>query len=301
MKSVVVGGSGFLGSHVADKLSDTGHEVVIYDLAESPYLRADQILVTGDIMDLEHLCAVIQGADYVYHFAGVADIQQAAEEPLKTIEYNILGTTYVLEACRRARVKRFIFSSSIYVYSHMGSFYRASKQACEKIIQNYQEDFGLPFTVLRFGSLYGPRANQYNIIRVYLEQAMREKRIYRHGNGDELREYIHVLDAAEASVRILDPKFENQFVIITGPQSMRVRDLLIMIREILNNEVEIEFGPPERIYHYRVTPYSYRPEKALKLVLDTYHDLGMGLLDIVYEVGEQLHKENPPDTIEPSK
>ena len=102
MKSVVVGGSGFLGSHVADKLSDTGHEVVIYDLAESPYLRADQILVTGDIMDLEHLCAVIQGADYVYHFAGVADIQQAAEEPLKTIEYNILGTTYVLEACRRA-------------------------------------------------------------------------------------------------------------------------------------------------------------------------------------------------------
>ncbi|MBI1388562.1 MAG: NAD-dependent epimerase/dehydratase family protein [bacterium] len=296
MKIVVIGGSGFLGSHVADRLSKQGHEVVVYDLTPSPYLRPDQKMETGDILDEKSMAQVVDGADVVYHFAGVADIGESAEQPVKTIQHNVMGTTFVLEACRLASVKRFVFSSSIYVYSNKGSFYRCSKQACEKIIQNYQEEFNLPFTILRFGSLYGPRANRFNIIRHYLEQALLEKKIHRKGDGSELREYIHVEDAAEASVRALDPRYENQFVIITGAHAMRVRDLLMMIREVMNNKIEIEFGPAEETDHYNITPYSYRPEKALRMMLDSYHDLGTGLLDLLYEFDAEIHAEAQPES-----
>lgn len=278
-----------MGSHVADRLTRHGHEVTVFDLIESPYLVPGQTMVTGDILDFDRVADTVRGAEYVYHFAGIADIAEAAENPVKTIQANVMGTTYVLEACRLANIKRFVFSSSIYVYSEKGSFYRCSKQACEKIVQNYQTEFGLPFTIMRFGSLYGPRANRFNIIRIYIEQALREKRIFRQGDGEEQREYIHALDAAESCVSVLSDDFVNEFVIVTGQQSMRVKDLLNMIREIMNGEIELEFGEGEMNNHYTFTPYSFRPEKALKLVMDTYHDLGTGLLDMFYEIDQRIH------------
>ncbi len=289
MKTVVFGGSGFLGSHTADRLTQNGHDVLIYDRTESNYLSAGQTMTIGDILDFDRVTEAVRDADYVYHFAGMAGIAEAAEKPVEAIQSNVMGTTYVLEACRLANVKRFVFSSSIYVYSEKGSFYRCSKQACEKIIQNYQSEFGLPFTIMRFGSLYGPRANEFNIIRFYIEQALTQKRILRKGDGEELREYIHVLDAAESCVKVLADDFENEFVIITGHQTMRVKDLLVMIHEIMNGEVELQFGEEEIINHYNITPYSFRPEKALKLVLGAYHDLGTGLLDMFYEIDQRIN------------
>jgi UDP-glucose 4-epimerase len=83
-----------------------------------------------------------------------------------------------------------MFASTIYVYSELGSFYRVSKQACEKIVEEYQKEFDLDYTILRYGSLYGPRANEFNFISNALVQALKNKKIVRRGDGKEVRECI---------------------------------------------------------------------------------------------------------------
>ena len=86
---VVVGGSGFLGSHVADHLSNAGHSVVIYDLDKSPWLRPDQEMAIGDVLDRDRLDEVIKGATVVYNFAGIADLDLAMDHPTDTAEVDV--------------------------------------------------------------------------------------------------------------------------------------------------------------------------------------------------------------------
>ena len=115
MKIIVIGGSGFLGSHVADELTERGHEVTIFDNIESQYIDSRQKMVVGDVEKFEDLNSVISENQIVYHFAGIAGIQDASDNPIKTVKNNILGTTYVLESCKINKIRRFVFASSIYV------------------------------------------------------------------------------------------------------------------------------------------------------------------------------------------
>lgn len=283
MRTTVFGGSGFLGSHTSDALTKAGHDVVIYDKKQSSFLQKTQKMITGNILDKKAVEEAVKGCDIVYNFAGMADMEEAHEKPVDTVELNILGNTIILEACRLNLIKRFIFASTLYVYSNKGSFYRSSKQACELIIENYHEVFGLPYTILRYGSLYGPRATEVNYIYKILKQAVTEGRIVSFGKGDDLREYIHVEDAARCSVEILSKEFENQYVIISG-QSMRRKDMLMMINEILGNKVQIDFSPTESDLHYKVTPYYFSPKVARKYISNYYLDFGEGLLQCLREV-----------------
>ncbi|MBF0553887.1 MAG: NAD(P)-dependent oxidoreductase [Nitrospirae bacterium] len=280
----VFGGAGFLGSHVADCLDAAGYEVFIYDINQSLYLSTSQHMVIGDILDEQAVGAVVEGCDYVYNFAGIADIDEASRKPLDGVRYNILGNAIILEACRKAHVKRFVFASSLYVYSKAGSIYRSTKQACELLIENYRELFGLPYTILRFGSLYGPRADSRNFIYAMLTQALKEGKITRAGDGEELREYIHIHDAARGSVEILADEFTNQHIIITGYQQMRIKDLLFMIKEMLDNKIEIEFLPADTDLHYEITPYTFAPKIGRRLTSRTYVDLGQGILETIYNL-----------------
>lgn len=290
MKAIIFGGTGFLGSHVADMLTNDGFEVTIYDLKPSPYLKNNQKMVIGDILDFEKIQKVTKGSDIVYNFAGIADIEEAAADPVQAIHTNVLGNTRILEACRLNAVKRYLFASTLYVYSNLGSFYRASKQSCELIIEAYAERFGLNYTILRYGSLYGPRANSSNWIHGVLKQALTEKKITRYGDGQELREYIHVLDAARLSVKVLSD-YENQYVIITGQQSIKIEDLMTMIKEMFNNKIELEFQPGSNSSHYEITPYTFKPNLAVRILDSHYVDLGQGLLDILHDLQKQEHKE----------
>lgn len=292
MKAIVFGGAGFLGSHVADALQDAGHDVTIFDINRSPYGRAGQREIVGDILDEAAVARAVAGHDVVYNFAGFADIEAAHREPLATIRLNILGNCIILEACRAAKVRRFVFASTVYVYSQAGSFYTASKQACEAYIENYRRMFGLDYTVLRYGSLYGGRADERNGMQRLLTQALRERRIVYWGDGEEVREYIHVDDAAQCSVQILGPDFVNEHVTITGQTPMKVRDLLVMIREMLGNDVQVEYRPandsdPAGV-HYRVTPYSFTPKIGRKLVSTHYVDMGQGLLQCLETIHARI-------------
>ncbi|BCB96314.1 NAD-dependent epimerase [Dissulfurispira thermophila] len=289
MKVIIFGGSGFLGSHVADVLTNAGHNVTIYDLKKSPYLMDTQEMIVGDILDVDRVEEAVKNADIVYNFAGIADIDEASKKPLESIKYNIVGNSIILEACRKENIKRFVFASSLYVYSKAGSFYRSTKQACELLIENYHEVFGLNYTILRYGSLYGPRADERNFIHKILKQALIEGKITREGDGEELRDYIHVMDAARGSVEILADEFANQHVILVGNQQMRIKDLLIMIKEMLDNKIEIEFIPTTDSLHYEITPYSFAPRVGKRLTSRTYLDLGQGILDCIYDIYKQIN------------
>ncbi|HQT26382.1 MAG TPA: NAD(P)-dependent oxidoreductase, partial [Burkholderiales bacterium] len=173
MKVVVFGGAGFLGSHVCDKLTLAGHDVVVFDRVPSLWLSDGQDMIVGDLLDADKVCEAVRGADAVYNFAALADLNRALDQPLETARINILGNIHVLEACRISKVRRFIYASTVYVYSREGGFYRCSKQAAEHYVEEYQKVFGLDYTILRYGSLYGPRADASNglfrIVRNALE------------------------------------------------------------------------------------------------------------------------------------
>jgi UDP-glucose 4-epimerase len=281
---------------VADALSDAGHEVTVFDIKDSLYLRSDQHMVKGSILDEKLLDRIIPGHNVVYHFAGIADVDECSERPVDTVKYNILGTVLILEACRKAAIKRFVFASSAYVYSNAGYFYRTSKQACESLIENYAELFGLKYTCLRYGSLYGNRADEHSSIYKIIKQAIQDGKISYYGTGDEIRELIHVRDAAQNSVHILDSAFENQHIIITGSQSMRYKDILEMIREMLGEQIKVEILPSHRKAHYKITPYNFSPKLGKKLIANPHIDLGQGLLQCMAEIYEKVHSEKHEDS-----
>ena len=289
---LVTGSSGFIGSHVADALEEEFWNVVLFDTVPSKYKSKTQQEFIGDILKPGDIEKAMEGCDLVYHFAAQADLGASSGIPAKTITANIIGTQNVLEAARKHKVKRFMFASTIYVYSELGSFYRVSKQACEKIIEEYQKEFNLNYTILRFGSLYGPRANEFNGIRSFLTQALKNKKIIRRGDGEELREYIHVKDAARLSVLVLNEKYNNKHLIITGNQQIKVKDLLTMIHEIFNSEIEIQFDLEEELHHYEITPYNYKPQVAQKIISDTFYDLGQGILDLIFDLETEMNKGN---------
>jgi len=154
----------------------------------------------------------------------------------------------------------------------------------------------LKYTCLRYGSLYGDRADEHSSIYRIIRQAFQEGRITYHGTGDEIRELIHVKDAAQNSVSILDPAYENQHIIITGSQTMRYRDILEMIREMIGQHVQIEILPSHRKAHYKITPYNFSPKLGKKLVANPHIDLGQGLLQCMAEIYEKVHSEKHEDS-----
>ena len=291
MRITVFGGAGFLGSHICDKLSEAGHAVTIVDVRPSPWLRPDQKMIVGSILDEAVVDDAVDGADMVFNYAGIADIGEANSRPVDTARINVVGNVMALEACRKARVSRYVFASSLYVYGKSGGFYRCSKQSCEIYIENYQAMYGLPYTILRYGALYGPRADCRNAIERFVHEALTKGVITYYGAPTALREYVHVDDAATATLNILAPEFANQNIIISGNQPMRVGDLFKMIGEMLGKELVIEYQNDPNSGHYQITPYAFMPKVGRKLVPPLTVDLGQGILRVMEEEHRALHPE----------
>jgi UDP-glucose 4-epimerase len=149
----------------------------------------------------------------------------------------------------------------------------------------------LKYTCLRYGSLYGPRADERNSIYRLIQQALQNGKISYQGSGEELREFIHVLDAAQSSVKVLEIEYENTYITLTGREKMRYADLLEMIREMMGNKIDVEITPSSRKAHYRITPYNFSPKLGLKLTSNPHIDMGQGLLQCLAEMYEQIHHE----------
>ena len=286
MKACVIGGSGFLGSHVCDHLTGAGYAVSILDRVVSPWLHSDQKMLVGDLLDEAMLDQSIAGCGVVYNFAAIADLDRALAAPIDTARVNVLGNVLVLDACRRHNVHRFVYASTVYVYSREGGFYRCSKQAAEHYVEEYQRTYGLDYTILRYGSLYGPRSDNSNGLFRIVQEAVEKGVIRYEGSPEAMREYIHVDDAARASVAALGPEFCNVSVVLTGQEAMRVFDLLQMLAEILGVTAPVEFVEAHYEGHYVRTPYAYQPKLGRKYVPPLHVDLGQGLLQLIAEIQE---------------
>jgi len=293
--AIVFGGSGFLGSHVADALSEAGYRVRIFDREPSTYTRPDQEMIVGDIMNLDEVISASSECQYVYNFAGIADINDAKNRPVDTARVNVLGNVHVLEGARINQAERFVFASSLYVYSESGSFYRASKQAAERFVESYHERYGLPYTILRYGSLYGRRADKRNGIYRLLREALESKAVTYTGSKDAMREYIHVVDAAKLSVQILEAQYANRHFVLSGQERMTVENFMKMISEMIPGGVKLSFQGKVDDGHYIMTPYGFHPKVGHKLVSNDYVDLGQGLLDCMAEIHEQIHHRQHAD------
>ena len=286
-KVLVFGGSGFLGSHVADQLSKNNYKVTIVDIKKSKYIKKNQNFILEDISNIKPNNKLFKSVKFIYNFSGISDISEAKNDPIGTIKNNILNNMILLESCSHNSINRYIFASSVYSNSRSGNFYSISKKTCEDYIHSFCNMHKLNFTILRYGSLYGLRSNYNNGIYKFIYDAINKNKIIFNGSSEAIREFINVEDAAASSLEALSNKFVNKTVTLTGQQLLKIKDLHLMIKEILNNKkLKIKYLNKED-QHYRVTPYSYERELSKKLTPKLHIDLGEGLLQVIREIDNE--------------
>jgi UDP-glucose 4-epimerase len=290
-KVVVFGGSGFLGSHLVKLLSRNGYDVLAADINASEHIP-EACFQYCDILNTTEVEKLVKGSDIIFNFAGYANLDTAIHDPLNTIELNVMGNLNILEAMRKFGTQRFIYASSAYAMNDKASFYGLSKLTSEKLVEEYGKRFDLKFSIIRFGSVYSEFDYDNNYIYNLVKSAIREKRIIHPGDGEELREYIHAHDAATLSLKILEnDKYIGQHIILTGLEKVKRKDLFLMIKEIMNSDIEIVFQGGGYNHHYQQTPYQFQPVLSMKLIANPYIDLGQGILQCIQNVKEDLNEE----------
>ena len=288
MKKVLVfGGFGFLGHYLVHELLKRGYKVTVADIHENEKLESNITYIKCDITSKENVEYVFKNKqfDVVYNLAGFANLDTAIKYPLETIQLNVIGNMHILEQCVKNNISRFVYASSAYAMSNKGSFYGISKLASEKIVEEYLKKYSLPFTILRYGSVYSEKSYDNNYIYNLVKSAVLEGEINHNGDGNELREYIHAADASKLSVDVIESEdFKNLHVILTGNERMKRSDLFNMVKEILNDQVEIKYKNDAYHNHYNFTPYSFEPSVSRKLSANPHIDMGQGLLECVRSV-----------------
>lgn len=290
-KVVVFGGNGFIGSYVVEKLLSHGYDVISADINPSQYVD-EKCFRKCDILDAESVNNLVRGAKIVYNFAGFANLDDAIANPVKALELNVIGNMNILEACKNNNVQRFVYASSAYAMSDKGSFYGISKLTSEKLTEEYYKKFGLEFTIVRYGSVYGERDYHNNYIYNLLKESIKTGEINHSGDGEEVREYIHAADVAKLAVQIIESEeFINEHIILTGVERMQRKELFEMINEILGNKLTIKLNNDGYHNHYKSTPYSFHPTRSKKLVANPYIDMGQGIIECLKDIEENLNEE----------
>ncbi len=285
---MIIGGSGFLGSHVADELIKKKYNVTIIDKKKPFHSKNNQKFINIDLKNTNKLGKEIKKFDVIYYFADIADIKESKENFMKTINQNIITLSEILKLCMNSSVKKFIYASSLYVYSEAGSFYRASKQCAEILIKEFSKAGNFDYKFVRYGSLYGERAQSWNGITKFINSIQKKGVVIYQGNGNEIRDYIHVKDAAKLSVKIIENKISENAVSILGQKSITVDQLFNLMFEIFGKKKKVKYlNKINSDDHYGYSPYRFIPENSIKLSSNKTIDLGEGLLRLFYSNGKK--------------
>jgi len=178
--------------------------------------------------------------EYVYHIAALSNINKVVENPLKAVDLNIMSTAKVLEAARNSKVRRVIFASSYFVDSGKGHLYTTTKAASEMLCKDYYNLYGLPFTILRYGTAYGPRSRGEDVISIAVRKALSRQPFVIHGDGNQSRNFIYVEDLAEGSVAVLRDNAENKTYNLEGLQQITVKKVAEMVKKLVG-DIKIEY------------------------------------------------------------
>lgn len=259
----VTGGSGFIGSAVVRALRSEGKQCVVLDQIE-PQENGSEFRQT-DVRRLDDCVERLDGAKEVVHLAGLV-AGPANKNPYQAVAINVAGTTNILEACVRHGVESLVLASTFFVYEDcgldlvdeqtrldatlMGPFAR-SKFVCEQISQDYHKKHNLSCAALRFGSVYGP-GNGSNVVRTFVEQAVRGEKIEVWGEGKRHRQFIFVDDIGRAVAKALERRANGTFNVAGSSQTTTREILEIVQKRIPAAQVTFDPSKKESVQPYRI-------------------------------------------------
>lgn len=242
MKYLVTGGLGFIGSHLVDRLVMDGHKVLVIDnllSGNKKYLNPAAEYFELDIRNLKEIEHLFTGCDGVFHLAAIARTPWCIEDPVLCYETNVMGTLHILEAARKAGIKRVVMTSSNVVYAFFTP-YRTSKETLEALGKTYTDMYGLSVVCLRNSNVYGTRQSEKgpspNVFSALRKSKKETGRVYITGDGEQTRDFTHVSDIVDGHVKAMNSS-------VTG-----VIDLCTGVNHSLNKvakyfECPIEYGP----------------------------------------------------------
>ncbi|MDP9579598.1 UNVERIFIED_ORG: UDP-glucose 4-epimerase [Bacillus sp. 1751] len=270
MKAIVTGGAGFIGSHLVEELIIKGFEVHIIDSMISGKQENIHPLAT---LHVEDICStqakqiiLQEKPNIVFHLAAQADVSRSINDPQYDADVNIKGTINILEACRDASVDKIIFASTSAVYGELQkdlitemdptvpiSYYGLSKLTAESYIRLFFRLYGLSYTILRYGNVYGPRQTpkgEGGVVAVFLDRLDKGTMLNIHGDGEQTRDFIYVKDIVQANIAAID-KGHQEVIHASTTQRTSVNRLLKELEKIHGSKINISHtkGRPGDIKH----------------------------------------------------
>lgn len=264
MKMVVTGGAGFIGSHLVNGLVSIGYEVHVIDnltTGDPGRLHSEAILHVADVNSQQTSAYIsVLKPEVVFHLAAQADVQRSIMEPGLDAEANIMGTLNILEACRKSGVRKIVFASTSGVYGNLEksqiteeddvnpiSYYALSKLTGERYIQLYEHFFGLQYTILRYGNVYGPgqtAKGEGGVVAVFGERLRQGAPFHIFGDGQQTRDFIYVKDVVEANIASIEHGDGNILHVSTG-NGHSVNTLVDHICKLHPNPIDVNYLPPK--------------------------------------------------------
>ncbi|MGE3062160.1 MAG: SDR family NAD(P)-dependent oxidoreductase [bacterium] len=249
MKMLVTGGAGFIGSHVVDKLVEAGHQVVVFDNLSTgceENINPKAQFVRGDISNEENVESLFAscGIERVFHLAAQIDVRISTEEPEKDARINVIGTINILNAMKKHKANKIIFSSTggaLYGEAESPAKenfdknpkapYGISKLASELYIQFFSENFNINYTILRYANVYGPRQSvkgEAGVVAIFANNMKSSKKSILYGFGEMYRDYVFVGDVANANLISASSGDREIYNVGTGIKTSvkRIYDLL---------------------------------------------------------------------------
>jgi UDP-glucose 4-epimerase len=270
---LVIGGAGFVGSHVVDQLTaEPAREIVVLDnlvrgtrnnLAGA--LQDDRVsLVEGSVEDVELLRDLMRGTDYVFHLAALW-LYECVHEPRKALEANVVGTYNVVETAHEASIKKVVYSSSASVYGnaveepmteehpfHNRTMYGATKIAGEQFFRAFHERHGLDFVGHRYMNIYGPRMDYrgtyVSVIMKVLDRIDAGQPPLIYGDGSHTFDFIHVEDVARANVLSLKAEATDTFFNIGTGVPSTIQQLVDLLLDVTGSDIAPEYLPQEEVF-----------------------------------------------------
>ena len=285
---VLVGGAGFVGSHIVDQLLRVQvREVVVLDnfvRGTRENLRAAVLdprveVVEGSMMNRELLATIMKGTDYVFHLAALW-LFECVHQPRSAVDVNIGGTFNVVEAAQKAGVKRVVYSSSASVYGdavvtpmteehpfNNRTMYGATKIAGEQFFRVYNEQHKLKYVGLRYMNIYGPRMDYkgayVSVVMKVLDRIDQGQPPIVFGDGSQSYDFIHVDDVARANILALKSDASDEFFNVGAGIKTTINELVHLLLEITNSKLKIEYRPQEQMF---VTHRVGSTEKAERIL-----------------------------------
>jgi nucleoside-diphosphate-sugar epimerase len=265
MRALITGGAGFIGSTLAKELASNGAEVVVLDNLSSGYRiningQPRVRLVENDVRDAAAVDAAVAGVDAVFHLAASVGNKRSIDQPVNDAEINVIGTLRVLEAARKAGVRKVVMSSSAGIFGELKTLpiredhpaepdspYGASKLCAEKEGLAYAKLYGMEVVCLRYFNVYGPsqRFDAYgNVIPIFVFQMLRGEPVTIFGGGEQTRDFVNVRDVVQANIKAaMAPGVSGAFNIGSGTR-ISINDLVERLKATSGLNPVVRHGPP---------------------------------------------------------